>query len=158
DPEFEAYDPDDEVQRRRLAKALGAEKKGADSSTTLLTLRPFPFQEEILDKLVAERVIHGSRRNLVVAATGTGKTAIGAFDYARACGPSGTRARVLFLAHRREILVQARDTFRHVVQDRAFGELLTSTDALERGDHVFATIQSAAGLIERFGPAHWRHV
>lgn len=37
----------------------------------------------ILDKLQVEREENGLYRNLVVAATGTGKTVISAFDYKR---------------------------------------------------------------------------
>ena len=46
-------------------------------------LRPYAYQQEILDKLSAERSLHGRWRNLVVAATGTGKTVVAALDYAR---------------------------------------------------------------------------
>ena len=38
-----------------------------------------------LDKLEAERTVRGHNRNLVVAATGTGKTVISALDYKRFC-------------------------------------------------------------------------
>jgi superfamily II DNA or RNA helicase len=56
-----------------------------DAEFALFTLQAFPFQLEILDRLAAERALHGRFRNLVVAATGTGKTVIAAFDYLRAC-------------------------------------------------------------------------
>ena len=48
-------------------------------------IQPYSFQQEILDKLNAEREVLGYTRNLVVAATGCGKTVISAFDYARYC-------------------------------------------------------------------------
>ena len=162
DPEFEDFDPADEQSRARLRAALLATQAedAATPSLSLIGLRPYPFQEEILDRLVAERTLHGRRRNLVVAATGTGKTVIAAFDYSRVCDEAGLHPRLLFLAHRREILVQARDTFRHVLQDASFGELLSGTDEPERFEHLFATIQSVAAgdLVDRFGEEHWRHV
>src|SRR6478752_1166490 len=95
DSEFEAFDPTSEACGTRL----------------LFALRPFPFQEEILDRLAAERTVHGRHRNLVVAATGTGKTVVAAFDYVRQLGPAQIPPRLLFLAHRKEILEQARQTF-----------------------------------------------
>ena len=161
DREFQRFDPESSADRERLRGALGA-ARGADEAAqlTFFTIRPYEFQEEILDRLRAEREIHGRHRNLVVAATGTGKTVIAAFDYLRRIGASGLRPRLLFLAHRRELLVQARDTFRHVLRDGAFGALLTGDDEPSQLDHLFATIASlrSRGLIDRLGAGHWDHV
>ena len=160
DPEFEPYDPSSGDARARLQTALQAQRASDSSLTSLVTLRPLPFQEEILDRLRVEREVHGRRRNLIVAATGTGKTVIAACDYARVSAAAGVRSRLLFLAHRKEILIQARDTFRHALQDGAFGELLADGEQPETYDHVFATIQSvvAGDLIGRLGRSHFRHV
>ena len=161
DREFQRFDPESAEDRDRLRGALGA-ARGADdlAQLTFFTLRPYEFQEEILDRLRAEREIHGCCRNLVVAATGTGKTVIAAFDYARRKHASGILPRLLFLAHRRELLTQARDTFRHVLRDASFGALLTGDDEPRQLDHLFATIASlrSRGLIERLGADHWDHV
>ena len=46
-----------------------------------MDIMPYSYQQEILDKLEAERKVRGYTRNLVVAATGTGKTVISALDY-----------------------------------------------------------------------------
>ena len=161
--EFEPYDPRSESDRRRLRAALQAERGGGprDSRTRVFfTLRPYPFQQEILEHLDAERTLHNRRRNLVVAATGTGKTVVAAFDYQRQIGPSGLRPRLLFLAHREELLRQARDVFRHVVRDEAFGEILAGGSDPLSDDHLFATIQSfnSRGLLERLGADYWDYV
>lgn len=159
DPEFERYDPNDGAHRERLVSSLKAQQGTAPADIlTLLSLHPYPFQQEILDRLKAERDVHGRRRNLIVAATGTGKTVIAALDYVRVSEAAGVRPQLLFLAHRREILIQALDTFRQALQDRAFGELLTGQDEPQRHEHVFATIQSAGDLLARFGPSHFRYV
>ena len=61
-------------------------------------IQPYPYQQEILDRLQAEREVRGYYRNLVVAATGTGKTLISAFDYRRFCKAfSGSKPRLLFV-------------------------------------------------------------
>jgi superfamily II DNA or RNA helicase len=155
------FDPESRTDRERLRGALGA-ARGADESLqlTFFTIRPYEFQEEILDRLRAEREIQGRYRNLVVAATGTGKTVIAAFDYVRRAGALGVRPRLLFLAHRRELLLQARDTFRHVLRDASFGALLTGDDDPSQLDHLFATIASVRSrdLIDRLGTSHWDHV
>ena len=63
-------------------------------------------------------------RNLVVAATGTGKTVIAALDYRRLCEQSDVdRPSLLFVAHRKEILEQSLRTYREVLADASFGEL-----------------------------------
>lgn len=159
DPEFEAFDPNDRAQEDRLRQALGAQRHRDETTPFLFELRPLAFQEEILDRLDAERRVHGRYRNLVVAATGTGKTVLAALDYARQL-EGGVAPRLLFLAHRQELLEQARTTFRHALHDPAFGELLGGGAEPESWDHVFATIQSAASrkLIERFGAEHFRYV
>ncbi len=163
DPEFEAYDPASEADTTRLHLALADERGGRRGMTalrTFFTLKPYPFQAEILDRLAAERALHGRMRNLVVAATGTGKTVISAFDYQRSAGEGVVRPRLLFLAHREEILAQALATFRHVLRDGAFGTLLAGGAEPASHDHLFATIQSfnSRKLLERFGADHWQHV
>jgi superfamily II DNA or RNA helicase/HKD family nuclease len=156
--EFETYDPGNNAQRARLREVLRAERSGDRSARlTLVTLTPYPFQQAILERLEAERAA-GHRRNLVVAATGTGKTVIAAFDYARVAKAYGARPRLLMLAHRYELIEQACNTFRHVLGDASFGELLSGGSEIERGDYVFATVQSAGRLLERFAPDYWSHV
>ena len=66
--------------------------------TQFFDLNPFPYQEEILT------------------------TVISAFDYKRS-KVSNPCARLLFLAHKKEILVQAQETFRDVLKETNFGEL-----------------------------------
>lgn len=158
DPEFERFNPerDDDRLHQALRFARGGKSGESIAIPLFFSLKPYPFQQQILDDLHEQRGLLGRRRNLVVAATGTGKTMIAAFDYAR----QSPHPRLLFVAHRREILVQALSTFRHVLRDEAFGELLTGNDRPEGFDHLFATVQSLLnqGLIERLGAKHWGFV
>jgi superfamily II DNA or RNA helicase/HKD family nuclease len=160
DAEFERYDPEDASCRERLRLALREERSSAgDTVVPLFSLRPFPYQLEILDRLTIERQVHGRMRNLVVAATGTGKTVIAALDYARLAEAKGTAPRLLFVAHRRELLEQARATFRSVLHDGAFGELLGDGETPSQWEHVFATVQTASRLLpERVAADHFEHV
>jgi superfamily II DNA or RNA helicase/HKD family nuclease len=158
DSEFQRYDPDDAHHRQALAVALRRESGTVDGLATaaFFDLQPKTYQHDMLEQLAAERA-HGRQRNLVVAATGTGKTVVAAFDYRRLCQQVGGRPRLLFVAHREEILVQARRTYREVLRDHGFGELLTGSRQPERWDHVFATIDSvtARRVVDAFGAEHW---
>ena len=140
--EFEYYD---EGQRERLARALKAEKYSETdhSGIYMLDILPYSYQQEILDKLEAERTVRGHNRNLVVAATGTGKTVISALDYKRFCKQHpGKPCRLLFVAHREEILKQSLYTFRAVLKDANFGELLVGNYKADSIDHLFISIQT----------------
>ena len=140
--EFEFYK---EGQRELLFHALRAERLMGDGSSRafVFDIRPYPYQQEILDKLHAEREVRGLNRNLVVAATGTGKTVISAFDYCRFCkaNPGGIN-RLLFVAHREEILKQSRDTFQGVLKDPNFGELFVGNYKPANLDYLFISIQT----------------
>jgi superfamily II DNA or RNA helicase len=145
--EFEPYRAS-ELEQRRFDRAVREESAGdsaADATPlSFFDIRPYAYQQEILEKLAAERSLHGRWRNLVVAATGTGKTVIAALDYARQAGPG--HPSLLFVAHRREILQQSLATFRQVLRDGAFGELLVDGQRPNQWRHVFASVQSLAGL------------
>lgn len=123
DPSFEGYSAADAT---RFDAAIG-QARGTTEATQLVpfAIEPWPHQREILDKLTVERYRHNRWRNLVVAATGTGKTVVAALDYKRLCEEIGNQRplKLLFVAHRKEILTQSLLTFRHVLRDGAFGEL-----------------------------------
>jgi superfamily II DNA or RNA helicase/HKD family nuclease len=161
DSEFQRYDPDNAAHRQALAAALGRESFGGEASSAVafFDLQPKTYQQDMLEQLAAERA-HGRHRNLVVAATGTGKTVVAAFDYRNTCRSEGGRPRLLFVAHREEILRQALRTYREVLRDPDFGELLTGDHQPERWDHLFATIDSVTSrdLVSTVGAEHWHTV
>jgi superfamily II DNA or RNA helicase/HKD family nuclease len=134
DGEFRNYDPNE------FREAIANQQRHRVSHLLRFDLRPRPHQQQILDELAAERG-YGHSRNLVVAATGTGKTVVAALDYKRLRGGLD-RARLLFVAHRREILDQSRTTFQVALADGAFGELLGDGQVPTAWEHVFANIQS----------------
>lgn len=161
DSEFQRYDPEDVEHRQALAAALGRESFGGEPSTTIsfFDLQPKTYQLEMLEQLTTERA-HGRSRNLLVAATGTGKTVVAAFDYRNTCRIEGGRPRLLFVAHREEILRQAMRTYREVLRDPEFGDLLTGSHQPESWNHLFATIDSVTSrdLVATVGADHWHTV
>lgn len=145
DEEFQLYDPNNETHKAELKKALtresGKPEYNADIITTFFDIRPKPFQQIILDQLQNERD-HGRYKNLLVSATGTGKTVMAALDYRRICSQEGGQPRLLFVAHREQILQQSLQVFRHVLRDSNFGELLSGNHQPDSDSHLFATIQT----------------
>ncbi|WP_308043150.1 DUF3427 domain-containing protein [Streptomyces sp. CoT10] len=160
DSAFETYDPD--LHGERLDGAL-AQASGTRSSTDLkinlsgLQVRPFPHQRDMLERLTVERELRGRHRNLLVAATGTGKTVMAALDYRSLCKESdGNRPRLLFVAHRKEILKQSLRTYREVLDDASFGELLHAGQDPRDWNHVFASVQSLnVQRLEQLAPDHF---
>lgn len=139
--DFELFD--DATHKEKLIKALkqGQSGTGLTARISFFDIKPFPFQAEILEKLEVERNIHRRYRNLVVAATGTGKTVISAFDFKR-FKKANTSARFLFLAHRKEILEQALVTYRDILRDNNFGGLWVDGLSPNAFDCVFASVQT----------------
>ena len=145
--EFETYwhsqefVPFDSSDSDHLRKAIDrARNTGVTYPTVFFDLRPHPFQERILEALTLERSARLHARNLVIAATGTGKTVIAAFDYQRFHERKNKQARLLFIAHRQEILQQALVTFRNVLRDPNFGELLVGPFTATRLEHLFCSV------------------
>ena len=132
DAHFEQFDP------ARFAESVKVER--SDAIETPFAIQPFPFQRQILERLEVERR-RGFANTLVVAATGTGKTVVAGLDY-RSLRQRLSRSRLLFIAHRKEILEQSRTTFRHVLNEGSFGELWVDGERPSTFDHVFASVQS----------------
>ena len=117
--------------------------------------RPTPneIQLEALAALDATRAA-GYRRGLVVMATGLGKTFLAAFDSERM-----SAARLLFVAHREEILLQAESSFQLVQPGRRVGRYAGERKDADV-DLLFASVQTLGQSrhLERFAPDHFDYV
>jgi superfamily II DNA or RNA helicase len=141
DSEFEEYTVSSAARLRQALRRESA-ATGSDGLFAFVDLRPYPFQEEILDVLAAERENQSKNHHLLVAATGTGKTMVAAFDYLRWSRSTGTQPALLFVAHREEILRQSLATFRAVLRNHNFGDLLVGSIEPSQTEHLFCSIQS----------------
>ncbi|MCB0736270.1 MAG: DEAD/DEAH box helicase family protein, partial [Bacteroidetes bacterium] len=141
DSSFELYDPTRDYERLNSALRSERYKETERKSITFFDLRPFPFQEEILDTLRLERNVHSRFRNLIVAATGTGKTVISAFDF-KDYIKTFPKARLLYVSHRKEILMQAQATFQNILKNANFGELWFDGASPVNFDNIFVSVQT----------------
>jgi len=141
---FEPYDPG--LNGEQLTQALKEhDRRSLGETSTIsfanLDVRPYPHQQRMLDALTVERERHDRHRNLVVAATGTGKTVVAALDYRQLLEQRSEVLSLLFVAHREEILRQSLATYRAVLRRGDFGEIHGGGKIAE-GRHVFAMVQS----------------
>ncbi|MEP6619998.1 MAG: DUF3427 domain-containing protein [bacterium] len=160
DDEFTPYVYNDPASRAAVQEAL--RREGGDYNPDLATffdLQPKPYQADMLEQLARERA-NGRTRNLLVAATGTGKTVVAALDYRATCAALGHRPRLLFVAHRAQILRQALRTYREALRDHSFGEILVGGTKPQHQDHLFASIDSLSSrdLVARMGNDYWHTV
>lgn len=145
--DFQPYQKDDlpELQKA-IDHERGWDQKSNGALPYTFTIHPYPFQQVILDALEVERKERNHWKNLIVAATGTGKTAISAFDYRRFLQSRPEGAKLLFVAHREEILEQSLSCFRQVLKDPNFGELAVGGKHPTHMEHVFMSIQTCNSL------------
>ena len=141
---FERYDP--RVNGEELRQALEQHNRRSLGETSTISfanldVRPYPHQQRMLEALTVERERHDRHKHLVVAATGTGKTVVAAFDYRQLRERHGRDLSLLFVAHREEILRQSLETYRAVQRDGSFGEI-HGGGKVAGGRHVFAMVQS----------------
>lgn len=106
---------------------------------------PNQMQRRAMENLERLRTF-GENKALVIAATGTGKTYMSAFDV-KSVNPK----RLLFVVHREEILKKAKETFETLLPNNeiSYG-LLTGNHKEEDADYVFATVQTLSRCLQEF--------
>ncbi|MFY9263054.1 MAG: DUF3427 domain-containing protein [Arcanobacterium sp.] len=158
---FEEYNPERDATRldnaldraRNYGRPPGTLDQQEAIGYTPLEVHPYPYQRQMLNELEAARR-KGYHHNLLVAATGTGKTVVAALDWVRVhkrlFTALGRKPRTLFVAHRKEILRQAVRTFRDIAKDPNLGFLSvgqpittqTFADIQHHSHALFTSIQS----------------
>ncbi len=149
----------DESSIDRIKEALADNKIGFVSSKktvsdeslrNYITIHPHSYQLKMINELAAERSL-GRHRHLIASATGTGKTIVAAFDYAYTAKRLGKNPKLLFLAHRKDIVEQAREKYRAVLQQPTFGALIADGQHYDstQAEQIFCTVQSWATHICR---------
>jgi superfamily II DNA or RNA helicase/diadenosine tetraphosphate (Ap4A) HIT family hydrolase/HKD family nuclease len=143
----------DDYESRRIApiRAGGHRTAVIPAEDWLPTPAPSEIQREAMDALEQSRAA-GFGAGLVVLATGLGKTWLAAFDSLRP-----QFGRVLFLAHREELLRQAMAVFRVAQPTRTTGMLMAETDE-SHADVVFASLPTLVRRLDRYRPDEFDYV
>ncbi len=164
DSEFETFRAED---KERLERALQSESVNTINEFQLpnFDIKPYGFQQEILAQIQVERELQDINKHLIVAATGTGKTMIAAFDFKQWRSDfknknDNREPKILFVAHRIEILEQSLYTFRAVLRDQNFGNLMVGGHSPNQLDQLFISIQTynSKEFTESFDPSFYDYV
>jgi superfamily II DNA or RNA helicase len=160
-PNFETYNDDDDY--KKLLSCLKSENAPTETFQLdyFFNVQPYPYQQKILDDIEYQRTVKNNYRNLVVMATGTGKTVISALDYARFRKEqlsNGRTARLLFIAHNVDILSQSLKCFRSVLRDQNFGGLWDGNNDPSEKNYVFATVQTFSNEISKFDTKYYDYI
>ena len=153
--EYESFKMDDK-SKEKLVKALDKSKDSSNNKVTF-DIKPYDYQEEILEKLEVERDIYGRYKNLIVAATGVGKTVVAAFDY-RKFRSEHPNCKMLYIAHRKEILEKSLETFRFICKDMNMGELYVGKYKPHSVDTLFVSVQGANKLMKHVAPDYYDYI
>ena len=146
-----------ETDRRHISPGSAGlfEKQKGYGDRSVKPVSPNAAQKEVLANLARMRS-HGITKAAVIAATGVGKTFLAAFDFRQ----SGCR-RVLFIAHRENILFNARESFARIMPNHDFGTIMGGGNGFtETEGSVFAMIQtlSRENHLEKFSPEHFDYI
>lgn len=116
-------------------------------------ITPNSMQRRAMENLDRLRQI-GENKALVIAATGTGKTYMSAFDV-RTVKPR----KLLFIVHREEILIKAQEAFEFLLPNKniTFGRL-TGNQKDYGADYLFATVQTISRYFNQFQPDEFDYI
>lgn len=116
-------------------------------------ITPNKMQQEAL-KALAKLQQDNKQKALLISATGTGKTYLSAFAVKKA-----NPKRLLFLAHREQILKQACKTFAKIIPDIQYGILSANHKDFHK-PYLFSTINmlSKEENLTQFAPTHFDYI
>ncbi|WP_323595453.1 DEAD/DEAH box helicase [Aliarcobacter butzleri] len=110
------------------------------------------MQEKALEKLENLRK-KGENKALIIAATGTGKTYLSAFDVKRFKAKT-----ILFLVHRENILIKAKQSFEEILpRINSFG-LYTGNKKEQDKNYLFSTIQTMSSTFSDFSQDFFEYI
>lgn len=116
------------------------------------SIKPNAMQKRALKELIRNRSL-GVERSLVIAATGSGKTYLAAFD-----AKNFDAKRLLFVVHRDVILSEAIKTFSNVFKARRSYGLYNGKNQDLNADFIFASSAMMAKHLDEFDPKEFDYI
>lgn len=128
------------------------EKKEVIDFSNYKIIEPNLMQREALKNLSRLRRC-GETKALVIAATGSGKTYMSAFDV-----ESFNPKRMLFLVHKEDILKSAEKTFKSICKNKDIEMGFYTGNYKDKADYLFATIQTMSKNYDKFKEDEFEYI
>lgn len=138
-----------EYELKKQQKVLELDFSATENNQSKLA--PNSMQQKFIENL-SSIVDSGENKALLISATGTGKTYASAF-----AARELSFKKILFLAHRKELLTQAKNAYEKVFGDQLSTGLLTGNYKSFDSDILFATVQTItqSDIINQFSENQW---
>jgi DNA or RNA helicases of superfamily II len=140
------------IENLRSHSAHVSEPSFSYGDAAMQQIVPNLMQRQAIENLERLRN-HGEQRALVISATGTGKTYMAAFDV-RQLHP----ATLLYIVHREEILVKAKETFESLLGRGNMGLFTGNEKDYSGKKYIFTTIQTIKDHYQEFSPDYFKYM
>jgi len=147
-----SYEVNDEFIKE-YAEFLAKQKKEFSPSFSFKKSIKTNFMQEKALQRLEELRINGENKALIISATGSGKTYLSAFDVKKFEAKT-----MLFLVHRENILLSAKESFENILGEKYSYGLYTGNKKEKDCKYLFSTIQTMSLNFEEFPKNHFDYI
>ena len=147
-----SYEASDEFLKEYEAFQEKQKMQFASSFAFKKSIKTNFMQEKALQRLEELRISQENKA-LIIAATGSGKTYLSAFDVKKFKAKT-----MLFLVHRENILLSAKQSFENILGESFSYGLYTGNKKEKDADYIFSTIQTMTLNYEEFSKTHFDYI
>ncbi|MBU0925699.1 DEAD/DEAH box helicase [bacterium] len=147
-----SYEANDEFLQEYAEFLTKQKKEFTPSFSFKKSIKTNFMQDKALLRLEQLR-LSGENKALIIAATGSGKTYLSAFDVKKFEAKT-----MLFLVHRENILLSAKESFENILGDEFSYGLYTGNKKEKDCNYIFSTIQTMSLNYEEFSKNHFDYI
>jgi superfamily II DNA or RNA helicase len=147
-----SYESNDEFLKD-YAEFLAKQKKEFSPSFSFKKSIKTNFMQEKALQRLKELRLSGENKALIIAATGSGKTYLSAFDIKKFEAKT-----MLFLVHRENILLSAKESFENILGEKFSYGLYTGNKKEKDCKYLFSTIQTMSLNFEEFSKEYFDYI